>query len=663
MSAHLSTLNPPQREAVLIREGPLLVLAGAGTGKTRVITYRMAELIRQGVNPEQILSVTFTNKAAKEMGERTKQLLQGNLKARPFISTFHSLCVRILRQDIEQLGYPKTFAIYDRGDQESAARTALRDCRMADKTMRPGDLLNYISRWKMAGHSPRSAPDLATNDKEFLAAVAFRRYQNNIKTSGGVDFDDLLLLTAELFKQHPDVLARYQDRFRYVQIDEYQDTNGIQFNLIKALVSGHKNLCVVGDDDQSIYGWRGAEVTHILNFHHHFPGARVVRLQDNYRCTVNIIDHANRLVKHNRGRHDKTLVAHKYGEEDVRIREYPTETDEAECVVREIEYLINYKNVPAEDIAILFRTNEQPRPFETELRRRKIPYNLVGGQSFFDRREIRDVMAYLKALLNPKDEVSLLRIINRPARGISQSTVEKLMNYAVKNKQPLLKSAQAVAATEGLPKAALAAVENFDQLLHRYRQRLFANSREMDRTLKALLDEIDYNSEIEKQYKESQQQLMRKEVLDQIILNLQEYQNRESNPTLSGFLDEVSLDGDDAFGEKEKVEANKVTLMTLHSAKGLEFPRVYLIGLEEGLLPHKRSIEADAAAIQEERRLAYVGITRAKDYLSISRAVTRAKYGKRHRTIPSRFIHEMLTDAAVEKMLEAAEEAEEANAE
>ncbi|QDU81498.1 ATP-dependent DNA helicase PcrA [Polystyrenella longa] len=658
MSAHLSSLNPPQRDAVLVKEGPLLVLAGAGTGKTRVITYRMAELIRQGVSPDQILSVTFTNKAAKEMGERTKVLLGGNLRVRPFISTFHSLCVRILRQEIENLGYPKTFAIYDRGDQESAARTALRDCRMADSTLRPGDLLNLISRWKMAGENPRTAPDLATNDKEFLAAVAFRRYQNNIKASGGVDFDDLLLLTVDLFKQFPEVLEKYQEKFQYVQIDEYQDTNGVQFNLIKSLVAKHNNLCVVGDDDQSIYGWRGAEVTHILNFQQHFPGATVVRLQDNYRCTVNIIDHANRLVKHNKGRHDKTLIAHKYGEDDVRIREYPSETDEAECVVREIEYLVNYKNVPAEDIAILFRTNEQPRPFETELRRRNIPYNLVGGQSFFDRREIRDVMSYLKIFLNQKDEVSLLRIINRPTRGISTATVEKLMKHAVAHKKPILGCAEEVAASDGLSKAAVAAVGQFDRLLKKYRERFASQPREMDRALTALLEEIDYNSEIEKQYKESQQQLMRKEVLDQIIAGMKEYQNRESEPSLAGFLDEVSLDGEDAFNEKEKVEAHKVTLMTLHSAKGLEFPRVYLIGLEEGLLPHKRSIDADNDAIQEERRLAYVGITRAKDYISISRAVTRAKYGKRSRTIPSRFLHEMLTDAAVEKMIEEAEEAE-----
>lgn len=659
MTDRLSSLNPPQREAVLTKDGPLLVLAGAGTGKTRVITYRIAELIRQGISPNQILSVTFTNKAAREMVERTRGLLGKGKQARPFISTFHSLCVRILRQEIEQLGYPKTFAIYDRGDQESAARTALRECRMADSALRPGDLLNYVSRWKMAGHDPSRATDLAENDKEYLAAVAFRRYQNNIKAMGGVDFDDILLLTQQLFLQYPEILEKYQSQFQYVQIDEYQDTNGVQFKLIESLVKPHHNICVVGDDDQSIYGWRGAEVTHILNFQSHFPGGKVIRLQDNYRCTTNIIQHANRLVKHNRDRHDKTLVAHKYAEDDVRIREYPSEVDEAECVVREIEYYITYKEVAPKEFAILFRTKEQPRVFETELRRRNVPYVLVGGQSFFDKREIRDMMSYLKVLMNPKDEVSLLRIINRPARGISPATVEKIMAYSVQTKKPVLSVAAEVAAKEGLPKAAVASVEAFKSLLDRYRAQFQQNPGQMDRIMQSFINEIGYEQEIEKQYKDTQQQLARKEVLEQIVEGLGEYQNRAEHPSLANFLDEASLDGEDAFGDQEKEQnENKVTLLTLHSAKGLEFPRVYLVGLEEGLLPHKRSVEADEKSIQEERRLAYVGITRAMNQLNISRAKTRTKRGKAHQTIASRFLFEMQSDAQIEAALLAAEEAE-----
>jgi DNA helicase-2/ATP-dependent DNA helicase PcrA len=339
-SSHLSALNPAQREAASTISGPLLVLAGAGTGKTRVITYRMVELIRQGVAPNKILSVTFTNKAAKEMQERMNGLLGKRLPAKPFISTFHSLCVRILREEIEALGYPKKFVIYDRGDQESAARAALREIRVNDKSLRPGDLLNRISNWKMANVSPDQATNYTENDFDFLAAMAYRKYQSKLRSSGAVDFDDLLMLTNDLFSQFPEVLAKVQSQFDFVQIDEYQDTNLSQFNLIRALVKPHQNLCVVGDDDQSIYGWRGAEVRHILGFQQQFPGAKVVRLESNYRCTDKIIDLANRLVKHNRDRHKKQLVAHKKMGAPVRFLELAdelTELDEALSLKEKLE--------------------------------------------------------------------------------------------------------------------------------------------------------------------------------------------------------------------------------------------------------------------------------------------------------------------------------------
>ncbi|MGH7129849.1 MAG: ATP-dependent helicase, partial [Planctomycetaceae bacterium] len=362
--------------------------AGAGTGKTRVITCRMAELIRRGTPPARILSVTFTNKAAREMLERTAQLLGKRLRARPHVSTFHAFCARLLRQEVPRLGYPADFAIYDRGDQESTARTALRDIRLDDKTMRPADLLARISRWKMRGVPPKSAGEHVESDLDSLAAAAYRRYQTRLKACGAVDFDDLLLLTGQLFDEFPEVLARHQGRFDHVQIDEYQDTNAMQFALVESLVRTHKNLCVVGDDDQSIYGWRGAQVEHILSFQSHFPGAKVVRLEDNYRCTDKILSLANALVRHNRDRHPKTLVAHKTSAADVVIREFPDELTEAESVVREINFLVRQKNVPPGDVAILFRTNEQPRLFEAELRRAKLRYVLVGSQSFFDRREV-----------------------------------------------------------------------------------------------------------------------------------------------------------------------------------------------------------------------------------------------------------------------------------
>lgn len=643
--ASLKELNASQLDAAITLNGPLLVLAGAGTGKTRVITFRMAELIRNGVDPSRILSVTFTNKAAKEMAERMSHFLGRRPSSRPVISTFHSLCVRILRDEIEALGYPSKFVIYDRGDQESAARRALRDIKVTETALRPADLLSQISRWKMVGVLPELATEFADDDRGFLAASAYRRYQLSLRASGAVDFDDLLLLTSQLFEQFPEVLARQQAKFEQVQIDEYQDTNEMQFQIVSALVRPHRNICVVGDDDQSIYGWRGAEVKHILNFQHQFPGAKIVRLQDNYRCTTEIIRLANQLVKHNQGRHDKTLVAHKEGPTPL-IKPYADEQTEAEGVVRDISYLVNHLKVPAQNIAILFRTNEQPRLFETELRRVRIPYQLIGGQSFFDRKEVRDIMAYLKLLSNPADETSLLRIINTPSRGIGETSIERLLGRAVKSGRKIWQVIpDALAEKEISPKTA-SAIETFRRLMSDYQQRFQTPGKLLSETLRSLIHDIDYEGEIQKQYSAADQQLARSAVLDECISAMQEYEQRSSNPDLSEFLEQSSLNGNDRnFGEDDSLEQSSVKLMTLHSAKGLEFPHVYLVGLEEGLLPHKRSItdelENNPSAIEEERRLAYVGITRAKDLLTISYAQTRMKWGKRYKTKPSRFLVEM----------------------
>lgn len=641
-SGSLSELNESQREAVTTLSGPLLVLAGAGTGKTRVITYRMAELIRNGVEPHRILSVTFTNKAAKEMQERMSGMLGKRLRTKPFISTFHSLCVRILREEIEILGYPKQFVIYDRGDQESAARKALRDIRVGDAALKPGDLLGSISRWKTNGITPDRAPEYINDDREYLAASAYRRYQQSLRAAGAVDFDDLLMLTAHLFNEYPDVLGRQQGKFDHVQIDEYQDTNDIQFQFVADLVDSHRNLCVVGDDDQSIYGWRGAEVKHILGFHQHFPGAKIVRLQDNYRCTREIIQLANQLVRHNRGRHEKTLVAHKDGA-SVSVKPFADEQLEAESVVREINYLVKELGVPPQHIAILFRTNEQPRIFESELRRVRIPYKLVGGQSFFDRKEVRDMMSYLKAIAQPMDEVSLLRIINTPARNIGDSSVEKLLNRAVKSGRKIFDVVQESALEKEISAKTASAVNGFRKLLDEYRERFSAPGASLASTFEALIDEINYESEIAKQYKDVSQQLARSGVIDECVTAIREYESRTARPTLIEFLEETSLNGNDRdFGDKEEFEPPAVKLMTLHSAKGLEFPRVFLVGWEEGLIPHQRSIDDDSPkGIEEERRLAYVGITRARDHLTISHALTRMKWGKRRPSIPSRFLHEM----------------------
>ena len=429
-------LNPAQYDAVHTLSGPLLVLAGAGTGKTRVVTYRIAELIRNRTAPDRILAVTFTNKAADEMQERAAALLGKKSKQRPEISTFHSLCVRILRRHIRQLGYPANFAIYDRGDQESLARTALREIKVADGLLRPGDLLYFISRWKSASVRPEEAAALAQTDREHLAAAAYRRYQNALKTLGAVDFDDLLLVTEELFAKSAKARQAEADRFDHLLVDEYQDTNASQYRIVKALAAGHRNLCVVGDDDQSIYGWRGAEVAHILRFKNDWPEAKVVRLEVNYRSTREIVDWANRLIAFNKLRHAKVLRATCPGEPP-RILQLEDEIKEAKAVVGEIAGRIAEKKRRPKDFAILCRTNEQPRAFEMELRQAKIPYVLLGGMSFYDRKEIRDILAYLKLLANPADELSLRRIINVPARGISPATVKRLVEVAVERGKPL----------------------------------------------------------------------------------------------------------------------------------------------------------------------------------------------------------------------------------
>jgi len=642
MTDRLAHLNPAQRDAVTTLSGPLLVLAGAGTGKTRVITHRMVELIRNGTPADRILSVTFTNKAAGEMQERTADLLGKRIKPKPYISTFHSLCVRILRQEITHLGYPTTFVIYDRGDQEAAARTALRDIRVGEKTMRPGDLVSKISQWKSVGVLPAIAAEVAANDLEFLAATAYRRYQMTLRSSGALDFDDLLLLTRQLFLEFPEVLERQQQRFDHVQIDEYQDTNSLQFSLVEALVRPHRNICVVGDDDQSIYGWRGAEVKHILGFQNAFPGAKVVRLEDNYRCTDQILKLANSLVRHNRGRHEKKLVPHKFSHDAVRFAVFPDEQKEAEQVVRDIDYLVKEQNVPVKDFAILFRTNEQPRVFETELRRKKLPYVVVGSTSFFDRREIRDMLAYLKVLVQPADEMSLLRIINTPPRGIGEATVEKLLNRAVRQKAKLWDVIPEAQAAGEVPKAASAGLEALRGLLDRYRRQMEEHPRQMAVLFRNLIDEIDYESEIQRQYKEPDQQMLRSEMVQQMVDAMHQYVERAEAPTLAEFLEESALSGrDDEPDKDDKLTQNGIKLMTLHCAKGLEFPRVYLVGLEEGILPHHRSLLDNEAGVDEERRLAYVGITRARDFLTITRTASRMKHGRRRETIPSRFLFEM----------------------
>jgi DNA helicase-2/ATP-dependent DNA helicase PcrA len=638
----------------------MLVLAGAGAGKTRVVTHRIANLIRHGTAAERILAVTFTRKAAGEMQERAMALLpkpRGSARAkrgpakrpRPQISTFHSLCVRILRRHIGRLNYPQKFAICDRGDQESVARAALRELRVPNAALGSSDLLMLVSGWKNQSLSPSRAASVAATDREHLAAAAYRRYQDHLKSRGMVDFDDLLLLTEELLTGHPTVRRAEAGEFDQILVDEYQDTNGSQYRIVKALAMAHRNLCVVGDDDQSIYGWRGAEVRHILNFKNDWPEAKVVRLIDNYRSTNAILTYANTLIAFNSQRHDKTLRAARAGGDPPQIVQLPDETKEAEFVVGDIHRRLAEPGARARDFAILCRTNEQPRAFETELRRLKIPYILVGGMSFFDRKEVRDLLAYLKLIDHPADEASLLRIFNTPPRGIGNSTANQLVSAAVERGAPLWDVLPSAHVT-GISASAQTAVAQFVQLVNDLRE--IANRASLPALLEAVLDRTEYRREIERCYPEPTEREARNFSIEELVNAASSYDanapSGRGDPTsLRGFLDDVSLGGpNDSDTKQNQLQQNAVALMTLHSAKGLEFPQVYMVGMEEGILPHRRSLEMlDGSAIDEERRLCYVGVTRAQDRLTISFALTRRKWGKPRETTPSRFLYEMTGQA------------------
>ena len=639
-------LNPPQREAVQTLAGPLLVLAGAGTGKTRVVTFRVARLIRHGTAPDRILAVTFTRKAAGEMQERVGGLLKGNKKnskLRPQISTFHALCVKILRRHIQRLEYPERFAICDRSDQEAEARAALREIRCPQESLKPADLLAIISSWKSRSVEPQRAASLAETDKEHLAAAAYRRYQSNLKSKGIVDFDDLLLLVQQLFDKFPTVRREEAKRFDHVLIDEYQDTNGSQYNIVKGLAMGHRNLCVVGDDDQSIYGWRGAEVEHILNFQKDWPDAKIVRLEDNYRSTAAILNYANTLISFNQVRHDKVLRPARAGGVRPRVMQLNDETQEAVKIIGDLKMRLSQPGIQARDFAILFRTNEQPRSFETELRRANLPYVLVGGMSFFDRKEVRDLLAYLKLVENPHDEVSLLRIINTPARGIGNSTIKQLVSKATERGGHIWDLFTEIAGLS-LNSAAKQAVRDFHALVLSLRNAVEQLS--LADLAKEVIQRTAYRRELERAYPDPNDRDARAATMEEIVNAAANYEEGTREPTLRGFLDEIALGHTDSSDDKEnQLRNNAIALMTLHSAKGLEFPYVYMVGMEEGILPHKRAVAEDGSAIDEERRLCYVGVTRAQEELTLSFALSRRKWGKARDTIPSRFLYEMTGQA------------------
>ena len=620
----LAGLNAQQREAVLATEGPTLILAGAGSGKTRVITHRIAHLVlEKGVPSEAVLAVTFTNKAAGEMKERTERLLAGQ-PFKGWISTFHSLCVRLLRREAAAAGLSPAFVIFDEDDQLQAVRQALKALDLPEKVHPPRRILSRISSVKNSGKDPEDPAGDSVGAQTF-ARVA-ERYRAVLAQAQALDFDDLLLRTVALLDADADVRERYRRRFRYVLVDEYQDTNRAQYELIRHLVAPEGNVTVVGDEDQSIYSWRGADINNILDFEKDFPGARVLRLEENYRSTQSILDLAGALVAHNVKRKGKTLRAVKTSGDPVRLHQAPDEYQEAAWVTARLAGLKGKR------AAVLFRMNAQSRLVEEALLRQGMPYLVVGGVGFYERKEIKDVVAYLRLVRNPHDPMALRRVINVPARGIGERTVDEIADAADKRGISLWDAAGAVEAEALLPARATLPIRRFRETIETLRAE--AASMGVKDLVSRVLASTGYAQALaQEDTHESQDRL---ENLAELLSAAAEYEARSEDPNLTGFLDQVSLLADTDMVRDDA----PVVLMTLHSAKGLEYDVVFLVGLEEGLMPHVRSLEREDA-IEEERRLVYVGMTRARERLFLSWAQSRQVFGQRRTSQPSRFLEEL----------------------
>jgi DNA helicase-2/ATP-dependent DNA helicase PcrA len=628
----LHNLNTPQREAVLHGEGPLLILAGAGSGKTRVIVHRIAWLIREkGVPPWQILAVTFTNKAAGEMRERVEKLLGGSEV--PLISTFHAACARILRREIHHLGYEGNFAIYDDRDSEKLIKEIGTALNLDEKRFSSKVLSGVIDDFKNAGQLPADIP----SGDFFMEKVAkvYSAYQERLKKCNALDFGDLVLLTVRLFETIPEVLERYRERYRWLLVDEYQDTNPIQYRLVRLLAGERKNLCVVGDDDQSIYRWRGADIRNILDFEKDFPGVKVVKLEQNYRSTQTILTAAGKVVEKNRGRKRKTLWTENPGGEKIVYRRLADEREEARFVCREIERFVR-RGGDLGNVAVFYRTNAQSRVVEDALVAEGIPYRMVGGMRFYERMEIKDILAYLKALDNPADEVALKRVINTPPRGIGHTTVDRIAELAVQ-KGILFYDALTEAAKGGLlatgPRGKIAA---FVEMLEGFKGAV--NSSSLTGLASRIIQETGYAARLKNERSEEAEDRLAN--LQELLAALEEFERTSEEHTLSAFLEQVALVSDLEKGESGKEAA---TLMTLHSAKGLEFSMVFMIGMEERLFPHVRALE-DNEQMEEERRLCYVGMTRARERLYLANAHRRRIFGQEQYNFPSRFIADIPRD-------------------
>ena len=632
----LDALNEPQRQAVMATDGPLLILAGAGSGKTRVLTHRTAYLIEEcGVNPYNIMAITFTNKAAGEMRERIDQMV-GYGSESIWVCTFHSTCVRILRRYIDRLGFGTNFTIYDSDDQKTLMKDICKRLEIDTKMYKEKMFLSAISSAKDELIDPIEFETRAAGDYvKRKQAQVYREYQQALKQNNALDFDDLIMKTVELFKLDKEVLASYQDRFRYIMVDEYQDTNTAQFELIRLLALKYQNLCVVGDDDQSIYKFRGANIYNILNFEHHFPDATVIKLEQNYRSTQNILDAANAVIANNQGRKEKRLWTDNGAGDKITFEQLDTAAEEADFVARDIARRVRKGEYQYKDCAILYRTNAQSRLFEERFITANIPYKIFGGVNFYARKEVKDLLAYLKTIDNGQDDLAVRRIINIPKRGIGAASINKVALYAQEQEISFYDALCVAEQVPGLGKAA-AKIRPFVLFIQSMKAK--AKLLSVADLLQEVIETTGYVRELEAEGTDEAE--ARIENIDELISKAVDYAEGEEAPTLNGFLENVALVADiDSFDES----SDYVVLMTLHSAKGLEFPNVYLAGLEDGLFPSYMSITSDnsQAEIEEERRLAYVGITRAKKNLTITSARVRMVRGQTQYGKVSRFVREI----------------------
>ena len=627
----LKGLNPPQREAVLHGDGPLLVLAGAGSGKTRVLTHRIARLIDEGVPPWSILAITFTNKAAREMRERVERLA-GDMGRDAWILTFHACCARILRRDIDKLGYKPSFTIYDADDQMNVIKQLCKSMNLDEKRFPPREIRAAISDAKNRVLSPAEwAKEAGEDFRAKTISEVYAAYERQLTANNALDFDDLILKTLTLFSEHPPVLAAYQHKFSHILVDEYQDTNMAQYMLVRLIAGESRNLCVVGDDDQSIYGWRGADLRNILEFERDFPDCRVIKLEQNYRSTSNILDAANQVIAHNAGRKEKALWTDAGEGEKIRVYRALDERDEAAWVVRAIEGRMK-RGARAGDFAVFYRTNAQSRVLEEAMVRRGVPYRVYGGMKFYDRKEVKDVLAYMRAVANPDDDQSVRRIINEPRRGIGDATIETLAQFAQREGMSLL-SAVISADESVLPARALGAVRKFGALMLDLTQAGISLS--AGEFLQEVLDKTGYVAAI-RASKDPDAQTREENVME-LAGAVAEYESQSPEGGLLGFLENVALVTDlDSMGERPEA----VTLMTIHASKGLEFPHVIVTGMEETVFPLGRATFEDGL-MEEERRLCYVAFTRAMQSLALTFAVSRMLYNQRRNNPPSRFLSEI----------------------